>query len=125
MLKLIEGLPPEVLGVEATGTVTHEDYRKVLIPAAEAKMAGGPTKMLFVAGSQFSGYALEALWDDAAFGFKHWHQFRRVAVVTESGWLRAAVTMFSPFFPSHVQLFRLGELDVAKEWLNRDDKAGV
>ena len=40
MLKLIEGLPPEVLGVEATGTITHEDYRKVLIPAAEALSAG-------------------------------------------------------------------------------------
>jgi len=124
MLKLIEGLPPEVLGVKATGTVTHEDYQKVLIPAAEAKMTGGPIKMLFVAGSEFSGYALEALWDDAAFGSKHWRQFRRVAVVAESGWLRAAVTMFSPFFLSHVRLFKPGELNAAKEWLNRDDKAG-
>ena len=120
------GVDPRVaLGVEAMGTVTHEDYRKILIPAAEAKMAGGPIKMLFIAGSEFSGYALEALWDDAAFGFKHWQQFRRIAVVTESGWLRAAVTMFSPFFLSHVRLFKPGELNAAKEWLNRDDKGGL
>jgi len=36
MLKLIQDLPPHVLGIEAAGKVTHEDYRKVLIPAAEA-----------------------------------------------------------------------------------------
>ena len=58
MLKLMEGLPPDILGVEATGKVTHEDYRNVLIPAAEAKMNHGPVKMLYVAGSEFSGYEL-------------------------------------------------------------------
>ena len=30
MFKLIEGLPPNVLAVEATGKVTHEDYRDIL-----------------------------------------------------------------------------------------------
>ena len=46
------------------------------------------------------------------------------ALECRRGWLRAAVTMFSPFFPSQVQLFGLGELDAAMEWLNRDDEAG-
>jgi hypothetical protein len=45
-------------------------------------------------------------WDDAAFGFKHWHQFKRIAVVTESAWLLAAMTMFCPFFPRQIQLFK-------------------
>ncbi|WP_429819427.1 STAS/SEC14 domain-containing protein [Ensifer sp. B1-9] len=117
MLKLIKGLPPDVLGVEATGKVTHEDYHKVLIPAAEAKMVQGPIKMLYVAGTDFGGYELEALWDDATFGFKHWRQFTHVAVVTDSTWLRAAVTMFSPFFPSAVRLFKVSELAAAKDWI--------
>ena len=67
MLKLIEGLP-DVLGIEAAGKVTHEDYRKVLIPAAETLMTKGPTGMLYLAGPDFSGYELEALRDDTAFG---------------------------------------------------------
>ena len=125
MLKLIEDLPTEVLGVEATGTVTHEDYRKVLIPAAEAKMIHGPVKMLYVAGPEFSGYALEALWDDAAFGLKHWRQFSCIAMVTESAWLRAAVTMFSPFFPSEVRLFKISELEAAKHWIVQREKASA
>lgn len=46
MLTLIENLPPTVLGVEASGKVTHEDYLNILIPSAEAMMAKGPIKML-------------------------------------------------------------------------------
>ena len=68
MLKLIEGLRQGVLGIEAAGKVTHEDYRRVLIPAAETLTTKGPIGMLYVAGPDFSGYELEALKDDAAFG---------------------------------------------------------
>jgi hypothetical protein len=125
MLKLIEDLPPDLLGVEAAGKVTHEDYREVLIPAAEAQIAQGPVRMLYVAGPGFTGYELEALWDDAAFGLKHWRQFKRVAVVTESAWLRAAITMFRPFFPSEIRLFKLAELAAAKNWILRVEKASV
>jgi hypothetical protein len=124
MLKLMQGLPSDVLGIEATGKVTHEDYKSVLIPAAEAIMAAGPINMLYVAGPTFTGYELEALWDDGAFGIKHWHQFNRVAVVTDTAWLRAATTMFCPFFPSEIQLFKVSELDAAKAWITRKAKAG-
>ena len=123
MLKLMEGLPANVLGVEATGKVTHEDYKRVLIPAAEAMMAQGPIKMLYFAGPAFTGYELEALWDDGAFGIKHWREFGRIAMVTDSGWLRAAVTMFSPFFPSEVKLFKSSELAAAKAWITTAGKA--
>lgn len=37
MLKLIKGLPPDVLDVEVFGKLTPEDYRTVQISAAEAK----------------------------------------------------------------------------------------
>jgi hypothetical protein len=60
MLKLIEDLPPDVLGLETSGKVTHEDYQNILIPKAEAMMAKGPIKMLYVIGADFTGYELEA-----------------------------------------------------------------
>ena len=117
MFKLIEDLPPDVTGIEATGMVTHEDYKNVLIPRVEAMIAKGPAKLLFVAGEGFEGYELEALWDDAAFGVKHWHDFSRVAVVADEAWLRAAVTMFRPLFPCELRLFKLGDLAAAKAWV--------
>ena len=41
MLTFIEGLPEDVLGIEAVGNVTHEDYRDILIPRAEAMIGQG------------------------------------------------------------------------------------
>jgi hypothetical protein len=125
MLRLIEGLPADIPGVEATEKATHENYQRLLIPAAEARMAKGPINMLYVTGSTFSGYELEALWDDGAFGVKHWHEFRRIAVVTDSAWLRAAVTTFSPFFPGEIRLFKSSELAGEKAWITSLEKAGA
>jgi len=123
MLKLIESPTPDVLGIEAARKVTREDYRKVLIPAAEAKIVQGPIKMLYVTGPDFTGYELEALWDDAAFGFRHWHQFKRIAVVTESSWFRSAIIIFRPFFPGEIRLFKLAVLAAAKDWILHMEKA--
>jgi SpoIIAA-like len=117
MFQLIEGLPSDVLGIEASGKVTHEDYRDFLIPRAEALMAQGPIKMLYVLGGDFSSYKPEALWDDAGFGAKHWHDFKRIAVVADVPWIRAAIALFRPIFPCEVRLFALSELAAAKEWI--------
>jgi hypothetical protein len=117
MSKIIEDLPPDVMGIEAAWKVTHEDYQYILIPRAEEMMAKGPIKMLYVIGAEFTGYELEALWDDSAFGVKHWHDFSHVAVVADQAWVRGLISMFKPFFPSEVRLFRLAALAAAKAWI--------
>jgi hypothetical protein len=45
MFKFIEGLPPNVMEIEATGKVTHDDYQNSLVPKAEAMFAKGPIRM--------------------------------------------------------------------------------
>lgn len=118
MFKTIEGLPPDVLAVEAIGKVTHADYQSTLVPKAEAMIAKGPIRMLYVLGNEFTGFELEALRDDSTFGFRHWHDFSHVAVVTDNTWLRAMVSMFKPFFHGDVCLFKLQELAEAKSWIS-------
>ena len=56
MLRIIAGMPADVLAIEAVGEVTQEDYRGILIPKAEAMMIKGPIKMLYVIGKEFTGY---------------------------------------------------------------------
>jgi hypothetical protein len=124
MFKLIEGLPSNVLAIEAIGTVTHDDYRDILIPTAESMLANGPIKMIYVVGDLFKKFELEALWDDGAFGIKHWREFRQIAIVTDIGWLRSMAAMFVPLLPSDVRLFRLSEMSAAKTWITAD-KASV
>ena len=125
MFKFIDGLPRDVMAIEAAGKVTHEDYRTTLIPKAEAMMAKGPIRMLYVIGKEFTGFELEALWDDSAFGFRHWHDFTHIAVVTDHPWMSAMVSMFKPFFHGEVRLFRLSELPAAKGWITDANRAGA
>jgi len=118
MLRFIDGLPQDVIAIEATGKVTHGDYKNSLIPKAEEMMnKGRPIKMLYVIGEEFTGFEVGALWDDAAFGLKHWHDFSHIAVVTDHTWLRAMVGMFKPFFHGDVRLFSLAELPTARSWI--------
>jgi len=117
MFKFIEGLPPEVIAIEAVGQVTHEDYRNTFVPTAEAMMAGGPVRMLYVIGNEFTGFDLQALWDDGAFGAKHWHDFSRIAVVTDHTSICTVVGMCKPFFHGEVRLFGLVDLPDAKRWV--------
>ena len=58
MFKIIEGLPQDVLAIEASGKVTYDDYRNTLMPKAEAMIARGPIKMLHVIGKDFAGLSL-------------------------------------------------------------------
>ena len=117
MFKSIEDLPADVLAIEASGQITHQDYRDTLIPMAEVLIAKGPIRMLYVIGPDFTGFDLEALWDDGAIGFKHWHDFRQIAVVTDHAWIGGVVSMFAPFFHGEVRLFRLAQLSAAKDWI--------
>jgi hypothetical protein len=123
MFQFIDGVPPNVLAIEATGKVTHEDYHNTLIPRLEAMLAKGPIRMLYVIGKEFTGFELEALGDDGNLGFKHWRDFSHVAVVTDQAWLRAAVSMFMPFFHGEVRMFGLSQLPAAKNWIMGGQRA--
>jgi hypothetical protein len=117
MFKTIEGLPPDVMAIEASGKITHKDYRDILIPRAEAMMTKGPLRLLYVIGEDFTGFEPEALWDDGVFGLKHWHDFSHIAVVSDHAWLSAIVKMFRPFFHGEVRVFSFAELLAAKSWI--------
>jgi hypothetical protein len=117
MIKFIEGLPQDVMAIEATGKVTHEDYRDTLIPKAEAMMGKGPIRMLYVIGPECTGFEVEALWDDGKLGFRHWHDFSQIALVSDLTWVRASVNIFKPFFHCDVRLFSDSELAAAKDWI--------
>ncbi len=119
MIKLITDLPNNILGFEASGEVTGKDYETVLIPAVEAKLKEFPKlRLLYYLGSDFSGYDMEALWDDAKIGFKHLKAWERIAIVSDIEWIRVAVHMFGFTIPGHVSIFKNDELSNAKEWLS-------
>jgi SpoIIAA-like len=118
MLTKMDGLPSGVIGFSAEGTVTDEDYKAVLIPAAEdALKAGGKIRLLYVLGPEFKTYAPGAMWDDTLFGARHYFDFERIACVTDHEIIAAMVRSFGVLMPAAVRVFSAKDIDVAKAWL--------
>lgn len=119
MVEPIPGLPDNVLGFSAKGTITAEDYESTIIPAVEELFARqGKVRFLYHLGEDFSGIEAAAAWDDAKLGLEHLGGWEKVAVVSDIAWIRAAVKVFALVIPGHVRVFDNGELAQAKQWIS-------
>jgi SpoIIAA-like len=120
MLTLIPDLPPTVVGVEAHGKVTADDYEQVLVPAVEAAhkaSESGKVRLLYVLGHEFPDYTAGAAWQDTKLGLGHLRTWERIAVVGDSDWLRHAIHGLGWAIPGDVKAFEMKELDEARDWV--------
>lgn len=118
MIRVIDGLPEHVVGFEALGKVTAEDYDTVLIPAVDRAVAGGhKARLLVIFGTEFEGYAADAALDDMKMGLHNWNDFERIGFVSDHDAYRAFVKGMGFLIPGAVKVFGLDELDEAKEWV--------
>ena len=119
MIEVIEGLPDHVLGFEAKGEVTGEDYEQVLVPAVQSRLEESEKlSLLYVLGTEFEGYSAGALWDDTKVGMKTMSAWERLALVTDHETYRHMVKGFGFMMPAEVRVFGTGELDAAKAWVS-------
>ena len=117
MIRLLEGLPENVVGVEASGKVTDEDYERVLIPAVRERIgATGKVRFLYVLGEDFDGWTLGGMWEDAKLGGSEVKSWEKVAIVTDKDWLRHMVKAFAWMLPGEVRVFELSARDDATAW---------
>ncbi len=120
MIEKIPGLPDDVLGFSAKGTVTAKDYEIVIIPAVEAQFARQKNKVrfLYLLGKEFTGFEVAAMWDDAKLGLKHFTGWEKMAVVSDVEWVRMAIEAFGLAMPGRARVFHERELDDAKRWVS-------
>lgn len=121
MMKVLKGLPGNVLGVEASGRVTREDYEKVLIPAVQRKLSDGEKLRMIYCMDADAVFDFGAIQEDMSFGFGHWRDFSHIALVTDNIAVRSMTLMFMPFFPGKIRTFPAAELAEAKDWIKRED----
>lgn len=114
----MEGLPHDVIGLDARGLITSANYRDQFAPLVEARLREhDKLKLLMVFGPYFDSYSAGAVWDDARFGLSHFTTFSRIALVTDIEWLRHSAKAFGMLMPSEVMVFDFDELDDAKAWI--------
>jgi hypothetical protein len=120
MLELISDLPEGVVGVQAKGEVTAEDYKQLLVPALEKAIEAsedGKISVLYVAGHEFPDYTMGAYWQDTKLGMTHLRAWRRVALVSDADWLRHAMHALGWMFPGEAKIFKADEVDAARAWV--------
>ncbi|HEX5579862.1 MAG TPA: STAS/SEC14 domain-containing protein [Candidatus Limnocylindria bacterium] len=118
MLELIPGFDETTIALRGRGTVTADDYRTVLMPAVERATAGGhKARLLLDLGEGFEGYDAGGLLADAEVGIGHLGSFDRIAIVTDTDWLRRAIHLFGGMIPGELRLFAAAEEAQAEDWI--------
>ncbi|HWU64546.1 MAG TPA: STAS/SEC14 domain-containing protein [Ensifer sp.] len=117
MFMQLTDLPPGVLGFEARGKFTAEDYETVLIPGMDEAVKNGPVRLLFVMPEGFQGMEFAAMRDDLMFGLKHFRDFTKFAFVTDDEAMATLTRSFAIMIPAETRVFSLAERDQAVSWL--------
>jgi hypothetical protein len=121
MLERISDLPDPVVGIKASGEVTGDDYKNVLIPAVDAALKGGhKVRLLYVLGDDVRGlgFTAGAAWQDTKVGLGHYSSWEKVAVVSDKDWLRHSVDIFGYLIPGEVKAFTPDQEAEARSWVS-------
>ena len=121
MIRTLKGMPPGVIGLEAVGRVTDEDYQDVLLPAVTAALERGDLRLLYLLGEEFDSYTASAVWADTKMFARHPRGWEKVAVVSDADWLENSIKAFGWLMPGKVRVFDTDDLDDALEWLTGVD----
>lgn len=119
MLSVRTDMPGGVQALEALGTVTADDYRRVFAPLVDRiQRSERRMRLLYQFGPGFKRITAGALLADARLGVRYARLLDGCAVVTDVGWIRLPTRRIGAFMPCPVRTFHNEERDEAAAWLN-------
>jgi hypothetical protein len=113
MIRVIEGLPDNVVGIVAKGRVTASDCDKVLKPVMQTSLKREKMRLYYEIGSRLPA----AKWDDLRLGIGRMPQWERVAVVTDVGWVRHTVKAFRFLIGSEIRVYTTSHAGDGLAWI--------
>ena len=125
MIEPLDDMPEGTIGFRATGHVTRDDYKDVLLPPMKEAAEAGEVRMVYAVGPGFEKFEAGALAQDTkvglTLGIGHLHSWKRTAIVTDVEWIENAIHAFGWMTPGEVRVFPLDGLDDAKAWAAAED----
>jgi hypothetical protein len=108
----------DIVELRASGEISGRDYQDVVVPAIEEALEkNDKIRLLYHLGDEVEGFSAGAILDDAKVGLRHWAAFERVAVVTDTAWVKNSIALVGFALPCLVQVFPNDELEDARRWL--------
>ena len=117
MLRIDNPNENKVLTVLASGTLTKEDYLR-LLPGLEKMLEKHGTLRFFIKLEDFSGFKLGALWEDIKFDYKHKNQYGKTAILGDKKWEEWGTKISKIFFDSEMKFFYKDQSNEAWNWVN-------
>lgn len=118
MFQIMPESEGKVIGLRATGKLTDQDYREVLIPSLEALInQHGKVRLLCFMDEEFAGLEAGAMWDDARFFLHHKDDFEKMAIVGGPKWIELIMKLFAPLMKGDVKIFSGEQLSEAWKWI--------
>jgi hypothetical protein len=106
----------KILVVHVSGKLVKADYAHFVPDFEQQVRPQGKLRVLFdLTGLQ--GWEASAAWEDVKFGFAHYADMDRVAMVGENKWQHAMATICIPFTKAEVRYFDHTNGAGARAWL--------
>ena len=107
----------KVVTIHVQGKLTKTDYERVL-PDLEIMMNEHGVLKFYIKLEDFSGFDMDALWEDIKFDYKQQKQYGKIAIVGQKQWEEWGVKLSDLFFKSEVKFFYEEQAEQAWQWIN-------
>jgi hypothetical protein len=119
MIEVLTDMPKGVAGIRVSGRLNGDDMR-AFKPTMDELLDSDEIRLVEVVADDYEGFGPGGLVEDVKLGFgalfRHHSAFKRIAVVSDREWVAHTLHALAWMVPGELALFRLDELDRAKEW---------
>jgi hypothetical protein len=120
MVELLEDFPPHVAAYKASGSVSKEEYRQVVMERVNKVAAQyGVINFLVRLETSMDNYSIGAFMNYIKISFQHFSKWNRMAIVTDEQWLRQAYRVLGYLVHGEIRCYPLNEYDTAKQWVSQ------
>ena len=102
--------------ITVSGKIERADYDAVIEPMQAFINKHGTVNFIEVLES-FSGFDPSVIWPGIKFDFANLKNIRRVAVVSDIGWISPLTKAAGYFMSTKLRMFDMSELDEARDWV--------
>ena len=95
---------PQKISIAVFGEFTLADFREFEELFTYKSRFEGPVN-LFVDLREMLSFTVDVAWEDIRFSREHRHDFRRIAVLTDSQWMAWSAWMTQMFVDAEVKVF--------------------
>jgi hypothetical protein len=119
MIEVLSDMPAGVAGIRVSGRVRGDELRGFR-SQLDDMLTSEEIRLVEVIADDYEGFGPGGLTEDLKLGFgallRHHSTFKRIAVVSDKEWVAHTLHALAWLVPGELALFRLGELDRAKQW---------